>query len=72
MRTQYPSNLIFVVLQRLAQRIRGADLLIHEATFTTEHQDHALSKRHSTLEEAVALAEQCGVRRLICTHFSQR
>ena len=31
---------------------RGADLLVHEATFTSEDRDRAFETRHSTADEA--------------------
>ncbi|EDQ88449.1 uncharacterized protein MONBRDRAFT_8923 [Monosiga brevicollis MX1] len=47
-------------------------VMIHEATFNSALQDHALRKRHSTMEEALSVAQRAQARWLICTHFSQR
>ena len=52
--------------------MQGVHLLICEATFTSQHQELAKAKSHSTIEEALLLAQVAGVYRLICTHFSQR
>jgi ribonuclease Z len=49
-----------------------ADLLVIEATFLTE--DAALAKEygHLTAAQAGRVAAECGVRRLVLTHFSRR
>ncbi|KAK9829441.1 hypothetical protein WJX72_005893 [[Myrmecia] bisecta] len=57
---------------RLRHAGRGATLLIHEATFEPALQAQALSKRHSTTDEALQVASDMGAYRTILTHFSQR
>ena len=50
----------------------GATLLVHEATFEDGMEAEARDKKHSTVSQAVAVAQRMGARNLVLTHFSQR
>lgn len=58
--------------RRFAEIGRGSTVLLHEATFEDERQDHARVKKHSTIGEAIGVGKEMGARRIILTHFSQR
>src|SRR5204862_4090227 len=49
-----------------------ADVLVHEATFTTEEAERAKETGHSTAREAATLARDAEVRLLALTHLSTR
>lgn len=51
---------------------RDADLLVMEATYTSEHQEIANYYLHSTAADAAKTALSAGVRKLALAHFSQR
>jgi ribonuclease Z len=56
----------------VVEAARGADLLVHESTFSDDEQARAKETRHSTAREAGRVAREAGALRLILTHLSSR
>jgi ribonuclease BN (tRNA processing enzyme) len=55
--------------ETVAAAAREADILIHEASFDRAQEAKAADLRHTTGEQAGALASRAAVRRLILTHL---
>jgi len=51
---------------------RGADVLVHDSTFSDAEQDRAEETYHSTAREAARVAREAGAQRLVLTHLSTR
>jgi ribonuclease Z len=51
---------------------RGADLLIHESTFSHGEAELAIARQHSTSTMAAQTALEAGVKQLALTHLSPR
>jgi ribonuclease Z len=56
----------------LAKKVKGVDLLFHEATFLERDKKLAAQTQHSTAAEAATLAKLAGVKKLLIGHFSSR
>ena len=53
-------------------KIHGADLLYHEATFSEEQADRAVETYHCTARQAGTIAFEAGVKKLVIGHYSAR
>lgn len=51
---------------------RGASVLVHDTTYTTEEYDHHRGWGHSTYADAVELALECGAATLVLFHHEPR
>ena len=58
--------------EALIEKIKGIDLLYHEATFKKDLSDRAKETGHSTTYEAATIAKKSAVKNLLIGHFSKR
>ncbi|MHA1769936.1 MAG: ribonuclease Z [Candidatus Thorarchaeota archaeon] len=58
--------------ESLRRASKGANILICEAMYTSEHADLAAERGHSTAKDAAQIAKDAGVGLLILTHYSPR
>lgn len=59
-------------LPRIAEQVKGVDLLFHEATFTESEKARAKATQHSTAAQAAEIARKAEVKKLMIGHFSAR
>lgn len=60
------------VSDKVVEFARGADLLIHEATYAASESKQAHERLHSTAAQAAQIAKEAGVKQLMLTHFSTK
>jgi len=58
--------------EKIIRFSKGADVLIHDATFGSEFEENASREGHSTAKQAAEVARRAGVRRLYLFHISPR
>ncbi len=58
--------------ETIAEKVKGVDLLYHEATYLKDLQQRARERFHSTTEEAATIALKAEVKKLIIGHFSSK
>lgn len=58
--------------EQMVEFVRGAQVLIHDTTYTTEEYDHHRGWGHSTFRDAVDLALEAGVAKLVLFHHEPR
>ncbi|PAD22132.1 ribonuclease Z [Terribacillus saccharophilus] len=59
-------------LPELKDNVEGADILVHESTFSADEPEMAKAYGHSTALQAASLASKANVKKLILTHISAR
>lgn len=66
----YCSDTVFD--RRVAEAVRGVDVLYHETTYADDNIERALERGHSTARQAAVIAREAGVKQLIIGHYSKR
>jgi ribonuclease Z len=58
--------------ERLAEKVKGADILYHETTYLKDLAERAAARFHSTTVQAAAIAQKAHVKKLLIGHFSSK
>jgi ribonuclease Z len=58
--------------ERLIDKVKGVDLLYHEATYLKEDHERAALRFHATTHQAAIIAQKAEVKKLIIGHFSSK
>lgn len=56
--------------ESICDKIKGVDMIYHEATYLHELESKAFSRFHSTSKQAASIARKSGAKKLIIGHFS--
>lgn len=56
----------------VALKVRGVDLLYHEATYLKDLEERAAKRYHCTTTQAASIAKKADVRQLLIGHFSSK
>jgi ribonuclease Z len=66
----YSADTIFNPL--VAEKVKGVDMLYHEATYLKDLEERATKRFHSTTVQAASIAQSAGIRQLLIGHFSSK
>ncbi len=58
--------------ERLINKVKGVDLLYHEATYLKDSPERAALRFHATTHQAATIAKKAEVKKLIIGHFSSK
>lgn len=54
----------------IGEKIKGVDLVYHEATYLADLEEKAIARFHSTSRQAAQIAKNAGAKKLLLGHFS--
>jgi ribonuclease Z len=66
----YSSDTLFNL--EIAVKVKGVDMLYHEATYLKDLEERAAKRYHCTTVQAATIAKTAGVKRLLLGHFSSK
>lgn len=58
--------------ESVAEKVKGVDLLYHEATYLKDLEERAAARFHCTTVQAATIAQKAGVGKLLLGHFSSK
>ena len=66
----YSADTLFNI--EVAEKVKGVDMLYHEATYLKDLEERATKRFHCTTVQAAAIAKGAGVKELLIGHFSSK